>query len=180
MAAGSRSDGTGPSFDAPTAATSRPAGRLLMRVQDIMTDAVRTAFPAMPAEDAWQLMRQAAIHHLVVIDDSRLVGVVSDRDLGGVGGRALRKTKRVADVMTPQVVTVPPDTTVRKAANLMRGRAIGCLVVAVRDRVRGIVTVSDLLTLLGRGAERPAPTAVRATLNHRVPHTKRHRSTGSW
>lgn len=82
--------------------------------------------------------------------------------------------------MTSDVVTVLPETPVRKAANVMRGRAIGCLVVAVGDRVHGIVTVADLLELLGRGLERPVAAAVRPTLNHRVPHTKRHRSTGSW
>ena len=151
-----------------------------MRVQDIMTDGVRTVSPTMPAEDAWQLMQQADFHHLVVIDGSRLVGIVSERDLGGPRGRSLRRAKSVADVMTPDVVTVPPDTPVRKAANVMRGRAIGCLVVAVGDRVLGIVTVADLLELLGRGEVRPVPEAVRPTLNHRVPHTKRHRSTGSW
>lgn len=151
-----------------------------MRVQDFMTNGVRTVPPTMTAEDAWQLMRQAGIHHLVVVRDSHLAGIVSDRDLGGPLGRSLRKAKSVADVMTPDVVTVLPETPVRKAANVMRGRAIGCLVVTVGDRVRGIVTVADLLELLGRGIERPVATTVRPTLNHRVPHTKRHRSTGSW
>lgn len=151
-----------------------------MRVQDFMTDAVRSVAPTVTAEDAWQLMQRADIHHLAVINDSRLVGIVSDRDLGGPRGRSIRKGKSVAEVMTPNVVTVPPDTTVRKAANVLRGRSIGCLVVTAGDRVRGIVTVADLLDLLGKGAERPMATAVRPTLNHRVPHTKRHRSTGSW
>jgi len=151
-----------------------------MRVQDLMTDAVRTVSPTTSAEDAWQLMQQTGIHHLVVVADSRIAGIVSDRDLGGARGRSLRHAKSVADVMTSDVVTVLPETTVRKAANVMRGRAIGCLVVAVGDRVRGIVTVADLLELLGRGAERPVQATVRPTLNHRVPHVKRHRSAGSW
>jgi CBS domain-containing protein len=63
--------------------------------------------------------------------------------------------------MTERVVTVPPTTPIRKAANLMRGRSIGCLVVSNRGRVAGIVTVSDLLTLLGRGEERPTTPAKR-------------------
>ena len=151
-----------------------------MRVQDVMTDAVRTVSPTMAAEDAWQLMQQAGIHHLVVLDGTRLVGLVSDRDLGAARGGSIRRGKTVIDVMSTDVVTVLPETLVRKAANVMRGRAIGCLVVAVGDRIRGIVTVADLLELLGRGAEKGVSAAVRPTLNHRVPHTKRHRSTGSW
>lgn len=68
-----------------------------MRVQDFMTDAVRTVPPTMTAEDAWQLMQQAGIHHLVVIRDARLVGIVSDRDLGGA--RAARSGRGRASRM---------------------------------------------------------------------------------
>jgi CBS domain-containing protein len=151
-----------------------------MRVQDVMTDSVRTIAPTTTAEDAWRLMRQTGIRHLVVARDSRLVGVVSDRDLGSQRGASLRKGKTVAEVMTSDVVTVLPETPVRKAANVMRGRSIGCLVVAVGDRVRGVVTVADLLELLGRGASRPVLATTRPTLNHRVPHKKQHGSGGSW
>jgi CBS domain-containing protein len=83
--------------------------------------------------------------------------------------------------MTDRVVTVNPDATVRRAANLMRGRSISCLVVAEGSRPMGIVTVADLLTLIGRGAERPAAeTRPRRLLQHRAPHRKRHRATGAW
>jgi acetoin utilization protein AcuB len=151
-----------------------------MRARDVMTDAVRTISPAATAEDAWQLMQQAGIRHLVVTSGSRLVGLVSDRDLGSLRGGPLRKGKTVADVMTSDIVTVLPETPVRKAANVMRGRSIGCLVVAVGDRVMGVVTVADLLELLGRGASRPVLETARPTLNHRVPHRKQHGSGGSW
>jgi len=151
-----------------------------MRIHEVMTQAVRTVSPATSAEDAWRVMRQAGIHHLIVTREARLLGVLSDRDLGGAKGGPLRVGKTVVDLMSPDVVTVLPETPVRKAANVMRGRSIGCLVVAVADRVRGIVTVADLLELLGRGAGPPIATPTRPPLNHRVPHIKRHRSTGSW
>ena len=51
----------------------------------------------------------------------------------------------VADLMTPQVVMVTPDISVRRAADLMRGRAIGSLILVDRGRAVGIVTVTDLL-----------------------------------
>ena len=92
-----------------------------MRVQDIMTDSVRTIAPTATAEEAWQLMHQAGIHHLVVARDSRLIGLVSDRDLGSRRGDSLRRGKTVAEVMTSDVVTVLPDTPVRKAANEPHG-----------------------------------------------------------
>jgi CBS-domain-containing membrane protein len=151
-----------------------------MRVQDVMTEGVVTIAPTAPAEDAWNLMRTKDIRHLVVTDASGVVGVLSDRDAGGRQGAPVRRNRTVAELMTPRVVTVPPATTMRKAANLMRGRSIGCLVVADRHRIVGIVTVADLLDLLGRGVERPVASTRRWTLKHRTPHVKRHRAAGVW
>jgi CBS domain-containing protein len=53
-------------------------------------------------------------------------------------------------------------------------------VVTDKSRVVGIVTVSDLLALLGGGFERSASTAKRRILNHRVPHRKAHRTGVAW
>jgi CBS domain-containing protein len=124
-------------------------------------------------------MRTKGIRHLVVTDGPHVVGVLSDRDLGGPRSASVRRNRDVADLMTADVVTVEPTTPVRKAANLMRGRSIGCLVVSKAARIVGIVTVSDLLELLGGGVDRPAM-AARHILNHRAPHRKRHRAAGSW
>jgi CBS domain-containing protein len=151
-----------------------------VRVQDIMSEAVQTVTPATEAGDAWILMRAKGIHHLVVTEGRRIIGVVSDRDLGGRQGAAVRKNQTVKDLMTEDVVTVAPATPVRKAANLMRGRSIGSLVVGVGARVVGIITVADLLELIGRGVERPVAATSRWTLKHRAPHRPRVKATGAW
>jgi CBS domain-containing protein len=151
-----------------------------MRVQDLMTEPVITVPPTASADDAWELMRRKRVHHLVIADHNRVVGLLSDRDSGGPGGEAVRRNRTVAELMTRRVVTVPPTTTVRRAANLMRGRSIGSLVVTERGRMAGIVTVADLLELLGRGVERPAAATTRWTLKHQTPHRKRHRAAGVW
>ena len=122
----------------------------------------------------------AHVHHLVVTDGGRLVGLLSDRDAGGRRGAALRQQRSVADLMTPHVVTIRPDATIRQAANVMRGRSIGSLVVVDGRRIAGIVTVSDLLELIGRGAERPVAASTRWTLKHRTPHRKRASPAGFW
>jgi CBS domain-containing protein len=151
-----------------------------MRVQDVMTRGVVTIASTLPAEDGYNLMRTRGVHHLVVADEGRVAGVLSDRDAGGRQGSPVRRNRTVAELMTDRVVTVPPSTTVRKAANLMRGRSIGCLVVTERERIIGILTVADLLDLVGRGFERPVASARRWTLKHRTPHVKRHRAAGIW
>ena len=151
-----------------------------MRVQDVMTKDVQTIAPTNAAEDAWELMRRHGFHHVVVTRGSRVVGILSDRDAGGRQGTSVRKGRTVEELMTTHVVTVEPTTTVRKAANLMRGRSIGCVVVTEHGRVVGIVTITDLLELLGRGSDRPVTTAARWTLKHRTPHRKRVTATGVW
>jgi CBS domain-containing protein len=151
-----------------------------MRVQDVMTREVRTVSPAAASEDAWNQMRLFGIHHLVVTEGPQVVGVISERDAGGRRGAAVRVNRLVGDLMTAPAVTVSGDTTVRRAANLMRGRSIGCLVVADKGRVRGIVTVSDLLELVGRGFDRGVVTARRWPLAHRVPHRRTRGAVRAW
>ncbi|MFI5179643.1 MAG: CBS domain-containing protein [Vicinamibacterales bacterium] len=83
------------------------------------------------------------------------------------------------DLMGAGSVRVKPNDTVRVAANLMRGRKVDRLPVVDGDRMVGVVTVADLLGLLGRGIDRPEA-AERRGLNHRAPHRKSHVSTNKW
>jgi acetoin utilization protein AcuB len=139
-----------------------------MRLCDVMTTFVHTARPEEPAEVAWNRMQLQQIHHLAVVDrQGRLVGVLSDRDLGGPHGAPVRAGRRVLDLMSCRPVTAPPDEKVRAVANLFRGRRISCLPVVEDGHLRGIVTVTDLLDLIGRGAERPIARGKRWTLRHR-------------
>lgn len=138
-----------------------------MRLQEIMETTVDTVRPDEAAERAWERMRQRRIHHLVVTQGPDIIGVVSERDLGGRNGGRLRQSSSVRDLMTSPVVTARPTTTVRQAANLMRGRSVGCLPVVDGKRLAGLVTVTDLLDLIGRGAERPVATTKRWVLARR-------------
>ncbi len=140
-----------------------------MRIQDIMSRRVASVTSETAAETAWNLMQSRSIHHLVVTDGGRPVGVVSARDLGGRRGSGTRKGQTVAELMSASPVTARPETTLRQAANLMRGRAIGCLPVLDRGKLVGIVTVTDLLELIGRGHDRPPTRAQRGLMRGRPP-----------
>jgi acetoin utilization protein AcuB len=150
-----------------------------MRVFEVMSEGVQTVPPAMPAADAWELMRRKRIHHLVVTAGSDIVGVLSERDTGSRIGARARVGHTVSDLMTSPVVTVGRTDTIRVVANLMRGRTIGCVPVVDGGRLVGIVTVSDLLEVLGRGIDRP-PQEARRLATHRVPHRKQRRASGAW
>jgi signal-transduction protein with cAMP-binding, CBS, and nucleotidyltransferase domain len=147
-----------------------------MRVSEVMTTKVQTTTPKTPAADAWEIMRLKGIHHLVVMEGRNTVGIVSSRDAASAGAR---KNSTVGDLMKSPVVSVESDATVRKAANLMRGRSIGSVPVMERGSLVGIVTIADLLEVIGRGVDRPLP-AERRGLHHRVPHRKQHRASGLW
>ena len=91
-----------------------------MRVEDVMTRAIQTISADASADEAWNLMRAQRIHHLVVTEGPRTVGILSDRDAGGARGASVRKNRAVRELMTTHVVTVPPTTTIRKAASTRR------------------------------------------------------------
>jgi acetoin utilization protein AcuB len=151
-----------------------------MRVSEVMSSKVQTVSANTPASEAWDLMRREGIHHLVVtVPDAKVTGIFSDRDAGGRSGARVRAQCSVGDLMTTLVVSVKPTDTIRRTANLMRGRTIGCVPVVDGRRLVGIVTVSDLLELLGRGGDRPAQPSRRG-LHHRVAHRKRKGGFGLW
>jgi CBS domain-containing protein len=125
-----------------------------MRVQDVMTEQVYKVSPETTAEAAWNIMSMRRIHHLVVTQDGHVVGLLSARDFDHVKTRSARERTTVADLMTPKVVTASPATSIRRAANMLRGRATDCLVVNEGGRIVGIVTAADLLDLIDRGLER--------------------------
>ena len=146
-----------------------------MRLKDIMESPVSTVGANEPAQQAWERMHLHRIHHLIVTEGAQIVGVISARDLGGRAGHRARIGRSVADLMTRTgVVVATPNTTVRQAANLMRGRSIGCLPVVEAGHLSGIVTVTDLLELIGRGAERPVAKAQRWIMAGRGHRVRRH------
>lgn len=124
-----------------------------MRLRDIMTTAVQTIAASEPVSAAREQMRQHGIRHLVVVEDGHVAGIISERDFGRTGKRGADVPVR--DLMSVDVVSATPATTLRQAANLMRGHTVGCLVVVDDEQVAGIVTTTDLLDQLGRGATRP-------------------------
>lgn len=151
-----------------------------MRVFEAMTENVRTVPRTMVAAQAYELMKNAGVHHLVVTENARVVGVLSDRDIA-----PRRRTSAavapapIETLMSSPVATVEKNDTVRKAANVMRGRTIGCLPVMDRGKLIGIITTSDVLRLLGRGGG-VTRNATRPTLSHRVKHAKKHMPDGRW
>jgi CBS domain-containing protein len=134
-----------------------------MRLKDIMSTKVEAIRPDETLTRAQTLMKVRGIHHLVVMDGRQVVGMLN---AGTLQVRDAEGVTRVGDAMSRHVVAGTPEMTIRQAANLMRGRAESALPVVAGDKLTGIVTVSDLLDVLGRGVDRAVPKP-RATLRSR-------------
>jgi len=123
----------------------------MVKVRDLLRGEPSTASPGESAGSAWDRMHDQKVDHLVVVRSGRVVGVVSRHDLGGpLGGAHRRMGRTVGDLMHGDVVTVTPQTSVRRAASLMRRHGVGCLPVLRSGELVGLVTVSQLLEILER------------------------------
>jgi acetoin utilization protein AcuB len=143
-----------------------------MRAQDLMTRNVATIDVNASADEARRVLKARKFHHLVVSRNGAVVGIVSSHDLGGTRAETSLTGRFVKDVMTPYAVTVDPRAPIRTVANVMRGRTVGCLPVVEDGKLVGIVTVTDLLTVIGRGLEKGFVKSERRVLRRRVPGGK--------
>jgi acetoin utilization protein AcuB len=123
-----------------------------MRLQDIMHRSVETVSPNDSVVVANELMWRKSIHHLVVMNDGVVVGVLSDKDLGGDAAQELPDNQRVVDVMSAHTVVGDPHMTVDRALHIFQQRHMHCLPVMDQGKLVGIVTGTDIMSLAKRGA----------------------------
>jgi acetoin utilization protein AcuB len=122
-----------------------------MLVQEIMTKKVVTVSPNDTLRQADQLLMQGRFRHLPVVENQRLVGIISDRDIRvpiflkpEANATQLLEERRVEQIMKSPVITVSPGTAVEQAAGIMYEKKIGCLPVTENDHLLGIITESDI------------------------------------
>ncbi len=132
------------------------------RVREIMTSPAIVIHPDASITEVQALMEEHGIRRLPVVDaDGRLVGIVSAGDLreamavqaaSVVNPYAPEATEgwlTVAEIMTPDPITITPDEPIWRVAELFIEHKIGGLpVVDEQDDLLGIVTESDLLRLV--------------------------------
>jgi acetoin utilization protein AcuB len=110
---------------------------------------------------AWRILQENRIRHLPVVDDGKLAGILSDRDLLLLGhiqpsGEVSFVDRAVGDIMTLRPLTCAPSSSVAEVVRIMTSHKIDALPVVSGDRLVGLVTSTDLLLLLDK-AEEPLP-----------------------
>jgi acetoin utilization protein AcuB len=139
----------------------------VLLVRDWMTRKLVTLSPEASVAEALTLCRERRIRHIPILEEGRLIGMVSDRDLRDASpalGDAERASTlqeiRVGDVMTREVSTTVPEESIENVAQEMYELKIGSLpVVAEEDeeKLLGIVTSSDVMRALVTLAGLPEP-----------------------
>ena len=134
-----------------------------MLVADVMTRRPVTVSPDATVAAALSAMRRGRFRHLPVLAGAELVGVVAHGDLEAPPGAPVEAVESLADrpvseVMSAQPVTVWPDEPVEVAARLLVEQAVGCLPVVAGEGLVGILTESDLFSVLLRllGGDEPS------------------------
>ena len=121
------------------------------RVSEIMTKSVvHTVDINSSVQEAAAAMKDVGTGCLVVIEKSRLTGIITERDIVQrvVAVKKLAREVRVADVMSKPVLTVGPEALISDAAKIMMQNKIRRLVVAEGVRILGIVTVTDFAKMM--------------------------------
>lgn len=128
-----------------------------MTVEHIMSREVVTVAPDKALMEIREQFHLGGFHHLLVVDDDELVGVISDRDVLQALSpflntlseehRDVRTLSRSArEIMRADPITVRADTSITEAAATLLDNAISCLpVLSESGALEGIVTSKDIL-----------------------------------
>lgn len=148
-----------------------------MHVADIMTSASVTESPSDSLRSAADTMWRQQTGSLLVMDGDALVGIVTERDVmkAVARGRDVDSTP-VSEVMTRDVLTITPHTSLHEAARHMASRWIRHLPVLDGDKLVGIVSQRDLVGIFAalaadpEGVQLPSDELVREKRLARIEH----------
>jgi CBS domain-containing protein len=145
-----------------------------MQLSQILTHDVETIPPTASIRDAARRMKELDVGALPVCDGSRLLGMITDRDIAVravADGREPERTA-VTEAMTPEVIFCYEDEDVRQAADLMEQKQIRRLPVMSRDKkLVGIVSLGDLAL---QGNDRLSGEALQQISQPGGPHSQSH------
>jgi len=127
-----------------------PHTRETVLVADIMTREVRTVGPEASLRAAITLMNRYRIGAIVVMENEKAIGILTDRDLlQQIGKRRIVDIKltKVKELMSTPLVEISPKVSAEEAVTIMRNRRIKKLPVVLEGILVGIITSNDILRL---------------------------------
>ena len=121
-----------------------------MKVRDVMTKDVVSISPGASAYEAAKRMKDEEIGSLLVTDDARLLGIITDRLIVlSVVAEGLDPTKvKIRDIMYESAVSLFPNMDLKKAAMVLEELEIRYCPVVEHGEVIGILSVSDIANFI--------------------------------
>ena len=127
----------------------------MFSIEAIMSSNLITVAPSATLAEARALMHDNRIHHIPVLDDDRMVGLVTLTNVLAATDSFLRDPKNrihaneipVEDAMVTDVATVDVNASLRHAALFIEKHKIGCLPVMDDDKLVGIITDTDFVAV---------------------------------
>jgi len=128
-----------------------------MLVDSIMSRNVHCVLPNVTLEELCNIFKNVPYHHLLVVQKSELLGIISDRDVLRASSPFINTPRATAqdqallqttaqDIMSTTLITVRPDTLIDTAAILLLEQSISCVPVVSNDEaIEGILTWKDML-----------------------------------
>jgi len=138
-----------------------------MKIDHVMSSPVRSLPRNLSVMDAGRIMETENIRRLVVLDEERLVGIITQTDIVRVLA-SYSMWKDVSNLMTSDVAAIASSANVKEAAEVMASRDISCLVAMDNDAVVGIFTERDLLKRVIALKRNPAQTTLKNVMSSPV------------
>lgn len=116
-----------------------------MLVRDVMTETVVVADPGVSVRDIAELMRDRSVGSVVLVEQGRPVGFITDRDIAmSVVAEGRDAFDPVSEYASTPVITAEPDVEIDEGAQLMVRHGVRRLVVVEAGFLVGVVTLDDL------------------------------------
>ena len=117
-----------------------------MKISDVMTADPQSAQAGDSLQAVAEQMQQGDFGSMPVLENGRLAGVVTDRDIAVRGvARGMAPSEPVRQVMTADAVCVEPDCDLQEAAQLMQDKQIRRLYVTENEQLVGVAALADVV-----------------------------------
>lgn len=123
----------------------RSSANLKRPVTELMTQPPHSLTPTSTLGEAAKLEVDLHVRHLPVLDDRRLVGIVSDRDIRRARGQGKDESTLLSAIMSTELLTIEPEEPLWRAASLLLQGHISALPIVDEENCVGIIALIDLL-----------------------------------
>jgi len=119
-----------------------------MLVKDVMHKNVIVATSDATIKEASKVMAEYEIGSLIIMKGKKIVGIITESDIiKSVAKDTDVTTTTLEDIMSEKVVTVDPEATIEEAVDLMVKNKIKRLPVVEEEKVKGIITATDIIVV---------------------------------